>query len=124
MFAIVERGSERRQRHARLDGQLQNDYPLGPFVTQLEQVIYTYGPRRHDVPAPQRPGGRENVPPSSCQYVDEDGTVSATPGGHRALGDARLRGRAGGDLPGNPSAISQVITEANMRNLAFRFSLS
>ena len=108
-----------------LDGQLQNAYPLGPFVTQLEVVEYTYAAeggamflrRNGQVVA-------ENVPTFQLQYVDEDGTITTTPGDAVRSVMIDFEAAQASAFPGNTSAKSNVNTEANMRNLSFRFSLS
>jgi hypothetical protein len=125
VFTITGVGSSGGNVQLALSGPLKNDYPLGPFVTQLEVVNYTFGAeggsnmlrRNGQVVA-------ENVPTFQVQYVDEDGTVSPTPADtvRSVLIDFET-GQAS-TLPGNQTAKSKVVTEANMRNLAFRFSLS
>lgn len=108
-----------------LDGQLQNAYPLGPFVTQLEVVEYTYGAEAGAMFL--RRNGQvvgENVPTFQLQYVDEGGTVSATPGDTVRSVTINFEAAQAASVPGNTTAKSRVATEANMRNLAFRFSLS
>lgn len=125
VFTIAGVGSSGGTIQISLSGQLQNAYPLGPFVTQLEVVTYTYGTaggskflRRNG----QVVG--ENVPTFALQYVDDAGTITATPGATVRSVLISFEAAEGAPLPGNPTAKSKVATEANMRNLAFRFSLS
>lgn len=108
-----------------LSGQLQNSYPLGPFVTQIEVVNYTYGTeggkkvlrRNGQVVA-------ENIPTFQLQYVANDGTITSTPGSTVRSVMVNFQAAEPSGLPDNPTAKSNVTTEANMRNLVFRFSMS
>ena len=125
MFTIASVGSSAGLVQIGLSGQLQNAYPLGPFVTQIEVVNYTYGTesgrkvlrRNGQVVA-------ENAPVFQLQYVDENGVVSATPGTTVRSVMIDFQAAEPSALPDNPTAKSNVTTEANMRNLAFRFSMS
>lgn len=125
VFTITSVGSNAGLIQIGLSGQLKNDYPLGPFVTQLEVVTYTYGPE----------GGRkvlrrngqvvaENVPLFQLQYVSENGTITAAPGDTVRSVTIDFEADEPSPLPGSQTAKSRVTTEANMRNLAFRFSVS
>lgn len=108
-----------------LSSQLQNAYPLGPFVTQIEVVNYTYGAESGKMML--RRNGQvvaENVPTFALQYVDDDGTVTATPGATVRSVTISFEAAEASALPGSQTAKSRVSTEANMRNLAFRFSVS
>jgi Tfp pilus assembly protein PilW len=104
---------------------LQNNYPVGPFVTQIEVVTYQYQPQ-NGVQRLTRNGEvvAENVPTFQLQYVDDNGTVSATPGANVRSVTIDFQAAQAFKLPDNPTARSSVSTEANMRNLAFRFSLN
>lgn len=125
VFTIASVGTSGGTITIGLDGQLQNAYPLGPFVTQLEVVEYTYGAENGAMFL--RRNGQvvgENVPTFQLEYVSEDGTVTTEP--EDSVRSVRINFEAaqGATLPGNTTAKSKVVTEANMRNLAFRFSLS
>ena len=94
-------------------------------MTQLEVVTYLYSlqngtmslRRNNQVVA-------ENVPTFQMQYVDDNGTISATPGANVRSVTISFVAAQAAPMPGNPTPVSNVATEANMRNLAFRFSLS
>jgi Tfp pilus assembly protein PilW len=125
VFTITSVGSNAGLVQIGLSGQLKNAYPLGPFVTQLEVVNYTYGAeggkkvlrRNGQVVA-------DNAPVFQLQYVADDGTVSSTPGDTVRSVTISFQAAEPSALPDNPTAKSNVTTEANMRNLAFRFSMS
>jgi len=125
VFTITSVGSSGGAITIGLDGQLQNAYPLGPFVTQLEVVEYTYGAENGAMFL--RRNGQvvgENVPTFQLQYVADDGTVTPEPGENVRSVTINFVAAQGAPMPGNVTASSRVATEANMRNLAFRFSLS
>lgn len=125
VFTITSVGSSGGTIDIGLDGQLQNAYPLGPFVTQLEVVEYTYGAEAGAMFL--RRNGQvvgENVPTFQLQYIDDDGTVSPTPGDAVRSVMINFEAAQAAAVPGNTTARSKVVTEANMRNLTFRFSLS
>ena len=104
-----------------LDSALANSYPIGPNVTQIEVVTYTYDGtllrRNNQVVA-------DNVTQAQVQYVDQAGNVTPTPGTNVRSIQVSLIVRQATKLPGNPWTESRVTTEANLRNIAFRFSLS
>lgn len=124
VFTITSVGANAGLIQIGLSGQLQNAYPLGPFVTQLEVVDYTYGTeggkkvlrRNGQVVA-------DDVPVFTVQYIDEDGSVTATPGDTVRSVMINFETAEPSPLPGSHTAKSRVTTEANMRNLAFRFSV-
>lgn len=125
VFTIASVGSGSGTVTIGLDGQLENNYPLGPFVTQLEVVTYTYGAEAGGMFL--RRNGQvvaENVPTFDLRYVDEDGTITDDPGDAVRSVLLEFEAAQSAPLPGQASAKSKVETEANMRNLAFRFSLS
>jgi len=125
VFTITGVGSSSGTFQLALDGTLKNDYPLGPFVTQLEVVTYTYGAEGGGMFL--RRNGQvvaENVPSFDLRYVDEDGNVTDDPGDRVRSVVLDFEAAQVGTLPGSTTAKSKVETEANMRNLAFRFSLS
>jgi hypothetical protein len=106
-----------------LDSNLVAAYPLGPEVTQLEVVTYTFAPsggvnllRRNN----QVMG--DNVSTFQIQYVDQNGNVTATPGATLRSAILNLVAAQPTKLPDNPYASSTVTTEANMRNLTFRLT--
>jgi hypothetical protein len=125
MFPITGVSGTGATRQITIASPLQNSYPVGPFVTQIEVVTYTYAPvggvlrltRNNQVVA-------ENVPTFQLQYVDDDGTVSPTPGVNVRSVTINFEAAQALRLPDNPSAKARISTEANMRNLAFRYSLS
>jgi len=125
VFTIASVGGSAGLIQIGLSGQLQNAYPLGPFVTQLEVVTYTYAPeggtsflrRNGQVVA-------ENVPTFQIQYVGEDGAITPAPGESVRSVIIDFEAAQPSAMPGSQTAKSSVSTEANMRNLAFRFSLS
>ena len=104
-----------------LNTSLANDYPIGPNVTQLEVVTYTYDGailrRNNQVVA-------DNVTQVQVQYVDQNGNIAATPGTNVRSIQVSFIVRQATKLPDNPWAESRITTEANLRNLAFRFTLS
>lgn len=104
-----------------LDTALANAYPIGPQVTQLEVVTYTFNGTM------LRRNGQVVADTASAfqlQYVDQNGTTSATPGTNVRSVLLTLIAQQPTKLPDNPAASASVSTEMNMRNLAFRFSLS
>ena len=125
VFTITGVGSGGGNIQLSLSGTLQNAYPLGPFVTQLEVVTYSFG-AEGGTNVLRRNGQvvAENVPTFEVRYLDEDGVETATPGD--SVRSVRVNFETGqaSTLPGSQPARSKVVTEANMRNLAFRFSLS
>jgi hypothetical protein len=104
-----------------LSGPLANSYPIGPEVTQIEDVAYTYDGvilrRNGEVVA-------DNAQTVAFQFVDQEGTVAAVPGDNVRSVTLNVVARQPTKLPDNPTASSSVATEANLRNLAFRFKLS
>jgi len=96
-------------------------YPIGPEVTQIEVVTYTYGSsvlrRNGQVVA-------DNAPTVNFRFVDYEGNVAAAPGESVRSVILNLVAQQPTKLPDNPTAASSVVTEANLRNLAFRFTLS
>jgi Tfp pilus assembly protein PilW len=108
-----------------LSSSLLNAYPLGPFVTQIEVVTYTYG--LEGAARVLRRNGQvvaENAPTFQLQYVSATGVVTSTPGTTVRSVTIAFQAAEPAALPGSPIAASNVTTEANMRNLAFRFSVS
>lgn len=125
VFTITGVGSSSGTTQISLSGSLKNAYPLGPFVTQLEVVTYRFaGEAGMNVLRRNNQVVAENVPIFEVRYLDEDGVESATPGDN--VRSVRINFEAGqvSPLPGSQAAKSKVVTEANLRNLAFRFSLS
>jgi Tfp pilus assembly protein PilW len=104
-----------------LSSALDHAYPIGPEVTQIEVVTYTYGSsilrRNGQVVA-------DNASTVGFQFVDHVGNVTADPGENVRSVILNLVALQPSKLPDNPTASSSVVTEANLRNLAFRFSLS
>src|SRR5207237_940674 len=85
------------------------------WLAELEVVTYTYAPqsgtmylrRNNQVVA-------ENVPTFQMQYVDDNGTVGATPGANVRSVTVTFEAAQAAQLPDNPTAKSRVSTEANM----------
>lgn len=104
-----------------LSSALVNSFPIGPEVTQLEVVTYTY-----DGTLLRRNGQvvADNASTFQLQYIDQTGAVTATPGPNVRSVVLSLVAQQPTKLPDNPRASSSMSTEANLRNLAFRFSLS
>jgi hypothetical protein len=101
---------------------LANSYPIGPDVTQIEVVTYQYTSttrvlRRNDQVV------ADDATTFTLRYVDQAGTETPTPGDNVRSVKLDLVARQPTKLPDNPAASSSVRTEANLRNLAFRFSL-
>lgn len=125
VFPITAVGAISATQTLTIGSPLLNNYPVGPFVTQLEVVTYLYSlqsgamslRRNNQVVA-------ENVPTFQMQYVDDNGTVSPTPGANVRSVTILFDAAQASPMMDNPTAKSRVSTEANMRNLAFRFSLS
>lgn len=103
-----------------LSSALQNQYPLGPNVTQIEEVQYSYDGtllrRNGDVLV-------DATPSFQLQYVDQAGNVTTTPGSDLRAVIVDLEAAPSSSLPGNPSAHAELSTEVQVRNLAFRFTL-
>ena len=104
-----------------LDTALANAYPIGPQVTQLETVTYTFNGtmlrRNNQVVA-------DTASSFQLQYVAQNGTVTATPQADLRSVLLTLVAKQPTKLPDNPAATASVSTEMNMRNLAFRFTLN
>jgi len=103
---------------------LTHSYPIGPFVTQLEVVTYRWEGnvlrRNNQVIA-------DNAPAFDIRFYEQEVGAPATdtPGDdlRSVTIDFQAAQAAAAKLPDNPTAKSRVVTEANMRNLAFRFTL-
>jgi Tfp pilus assembly protein PilW len=104
-----------------LNSALANAYPMGPFVTQIEVVTYTWNGtvlrRNNQVVA-------ESVPTFTLSFFDRNNVETTTPGPDVRSIKLNFEAAQPSKLPDNPTAKSRVNTEANMRNLAFRFDLS
>ncbi len=104
-----------------LDSALDHQYPVGPNVIQLEDLIYTWDGalllRNGQVLA-------DNATGFDLQFVDQDGTVSVAPGDDLRSVILDVVAADPAPLPGSPPAKSTVSTEVNVRNLTFRFDLS
>lgn len=101
---------------------LSHSYPPGPSVTQLEVVVWTLQNgllRRNGAVV------GESVGTFGLQFVDQNGTTGATvPDSLRAV-LLNLVANQPNPLPDQAHpARSTVATEANLRNLAFRFTLN
>jgi hypothetical protein len=105
---------------------LTSSYPMGPDVTQIEVVTYEYNSgtgllrRNGQVVA-------DNASTFNLQFIAQEAGAmpTAMPGDNvrSVLLDFVAGQAANAKLPGNPGVSSSVSTEANLRNLAFRFSL-
>lgn len=104
-----------------LDSALNHQYPIGPNVTQIEEVVYTWDGtmllRNGQVMA-------DNATSFDLQFVDQDGTVSPQPGDDLRSVILELVAADPSPQPNAPVAQSAVETEVNVRNLTFRFDLS
>jgi hypothetical protein len=104
---------------------LDNSYPIGPFVTQIEVVTYEYGPAVAGR-MPLRRNGQmvaDNVSAFDLDFIDQSGNLTEDPGSDLRSVVLDFQASEATKLGDNPWARSRVTTEANMRNLAFRFSL-
>jgi len=104
---------------------LDHPYPIGPFVTQIEVVTYTYGPAVGGR-TPLRRNGQmvaDNVTAFDLDFIDQNGNLTEEPGADVRSVVLDFQASEPTKLGDNPWARSRVSTEANMRNLAFRFSL-
>jgi hypothetical protein len=103
-----------------LSSPLQFQYPLGPNVTQIEQVEYEYDGailrRNGDVLV-------DNVPGFDLRYIDQAGNETPEPGDDLRSVIIELQAEQSSNLPGNHQAHASVDTEVNVRNLAFRATL-
>jgi len=125
IFTIASVGTNAGLIQLGLSGQLQNAYPLGPFVTQIEVVTYTYGAEAgKNVLRRNGQVVADDVPVFQVQYIDDAGAVTATPGDTVRSVTINFETAEPSPLPGSRTAKSRVSTEANLRNLAFRFSVS
>jgi hypothetical protein len=66
----------------------------------------------------------DNASTFQLQYIDQDGNITANPGTNVRSVILTLQAAQPTKLPDNPTARSSVSTEANLRNLAFRFTVS
>ncbi|MFP6664881.1 MAG: prepilin-type N-terminal cleavage/methylation domain-containing protein [Deltaproteobacteria bacterium] len=103
-----------------LDAPLQYQYPVGPNVTQLEVVIWELEGKML-----RRNGAviADNVGSLDLQYIDHLGDIADQPGDNLRSVMIDLRTAQPTTLPGSPEASSRLMTEVNVRNLAFRFTL-
>ena len=103
-----------------LDTALVHQYPLGPSVTQLEEITWELEDgllRRNDAVV------AENVEGFLLQFLDQAGEASSEPGEDLRSVTIQLRTIEPSRLADNHEASSEVDTEVNLRNLGFRFSL-
>jgi len=104
-----------------LDSALDHQYPVGPNVTQLEEVVYLWSgdllTRNGQVVA-------DNATAFDLQFVDQDGNVAAAPGDDLRSVILEIVAADPAPLPDGPVAQSTIETEVNVRNLTFRFDLS
>lgn len=103
-----------------LDGSLAAQYPVGPNVTQLDVVVWEL-----DGAMLTRNGAviADNAQDVNLQYIDHLGAITNAPGEDLRAVLVNLRTAQPTKLADNPEASSQLDTEVNVRNLAFRFSL-
>ena len=104
-----------------LDSALEHQYPVGPNVIQIEQVVYTWDgeilDRNDQVVA-------DNATEFDLTFVDQDGNLTASPGDDLRSVILDVVAADPAPLPGGNVAQSTVETEVNVRNLTFRFDLS
>lgn len=103
-----------------LDSALDHQYPVGPNVTQLEEVIYQW-----DGDLLQRNGQvvADSASEFVIQFVAQDGTVTNVPGADLRSVQLELTADDPAPLPDGPVPQSRVETEVNVRNLTFHFDL-
>ncbi len=103
-----------------LDSPLTRAYPIGPNVTQIEEIVYTWDgtilDRNGEVVA-------DNAAALDLRFVDQQGNVTDEPGGDLRSVLVDLVAVDPAPLPDAPAAQSVVSTEVNVRNLAFRYDL-
>lgn len=104
-----------------LTGPLLHAYPIGPEITQIEVVTYTY-----DGVLLRRNGQvlADNASTFQLQYVDQSGTLTSAVGDNVRSVVVNVVAQQPTKLADNPTAQSSASIEANLRNLAFRFTLS
>lgn len=103
-----------------LSAPLSFQYPIGPNVTQIEEVVYQY-----DGAVLRRNGEVlvDSVAGFELEYVDQDGSITDEPGQDLRSVLLALDAVQSSNLPGNTHAHAKIDTEVNVRNLAFRASL-
>jgi hypothetical protein len=103
-----------------LDSPLTRSYPIGPNVTQLEEISYAWSgsilERDGQVLA-------DRVSAFDLQFIDADGVVADEPGNSIRAVRLEMVMTDPAALPDGPPARAGVSTEINVRNLAFRFEL-
>ena len=103
-----------------LDSALDHQYPVGPNVTQIEEVVYEWDgdllERNDQVVA-------DSASEFAMQFVDQDGAITNSPGDDLRSVLLELTADDPAPLPESPVAQSRVETEVNVRNLTFRFDL-
>jgi hypothetical protein len=103
-----------------LSSALEFQYPLGPNVTQVEEVEYTFDGaivRRNDEVLVDATSNFD------LQYVDQNGNVTSEPGDDLRSVVLDLEAVQSSNLPGNQYAHAAIDTEVNVRNLAFRVTI-
>jgi hypothetical protein len=103
-----------------LSSPLEFQYPLGPNVTQIEEVEYSYDGavlRRNDEVLVDSAGS------FLLRYVDQNGTMTTDPSDDLRSVLLDMQAAQSSNLPGNLSAHAAIDTEVNVRNLAFRATI-
>ena len=104
-----------------LDSSLDAQYPVGPSVTQIEEVVYEWDgqilTRNGEIVA-------ESAPELDFEFIDHEGVVRDSPETNLRSVVLTLQATDPSPLPDSPVAQSVVQTEVNVRNMAFRFDLS
>jgi len=104
-----------------LDSPLDHQYPIGPNVIQLEEVVYTWDGdlllRNNQVVA-------DAATTFDLDFVAQDGATADEPGDDLRSVVLDIVAEHPAPLPDAPPADSRVTTEVNVRNLTFRFDLS
>ncbi|MBM4265284.1 MAG: hypothetical protein FJ144_01510 [Deltaproteobacteria bacterium] len=104
-----------------LDSPLQHQYPVGPNVIQLEEVVYTW---ENDLLLRNGQVVADAATTFDLDFVAQDATVADEPGENLRSVVLDLVAEHPSPLPDTPTPDSHVTTEVNVRNLTFRFDLS
>ena len=103
-----------------LDSPLTLSYPVGPNVTQLEEIMYGWTGS-----VLERDGQvlADRVSAFDLQFIDANGNVDEEPGSSIRAVRLQMVMTDPASLPDGSPARAGVSTEINVRNLAFRFEL-
>jgi hypothetical protein len=104
-----------------LDSPLQHQYPIGPNVIQLEEVVYTW---ENDLLLRNGQVVADAATTFDLDFVAQDGAIADEPGENLRSVVLDLVAEHPSPLPDTPTPDSHVTTEVNVRNLTLRFDLS